>query len=159
MQSAYRDKRPAQRKIYPSTSCHWIDFNTLSRLTPFTTASIGLTIPCRQSVDINFETEPLRSTAKPSGRSIKYSKIALNCQDVPAGWIRMPWCVFDLLDPRHIVWRKRLRLCWNPDRIVRWCGKIQLCRRAGCIYHWRFWLAYLLVLAEQKATQKRKARR
>ena len=117
------------------------------------------TIPCRQSVDINFETEPLRSTAKPSGRSIKYSKIALNCQDVPAGWIRMPWCVFDLLDPRHIVWRKRLRLCWNPDRIVRWCGKIQLCRRAGCIYHWRFWLAYLLVLAEQKTTQKRKARR
>ena len=27
-QSAYRDRRPAQRQIYPATSCHWIDFNT-----------------------------------------------------------------------------------------------------------------------------------
>jgi len=31
-QSAYRDKRPAQRKIYPSTSCRWIDSNTFYRL-------------------------------------------------------------------------------------------------------------------------------
>ncbi len=36
VQSVYRDNRPVQRKIYPSTSRHWIDFNTLSGLMKMT---------------------------------------------------------------------------------------------------------------------------
>jgi len=35
LQSAYRDRRPAQRQIYPSTSCHWIDSNTITALPSF----------------------------------------------------------------------------------------------------------------------------